>query len=302
MKQQVTVGSEPKFIAQKEGKISTTRPLSQSQIARYHEEGFIHVPGFFDPEEISIIRQACEEESKLQDAEVKFADARGNTSKIAYWTKLDDSLFGVIPRLARMVDAAEKLSGDVECYHWHSKVVKKEPHAKGYFEWHTEYGGWYYEGCLYPDLLGIFIAVGKHTKENGCVQILKKSHLLGRVEHVIVGDALVAEPKIMKKIEERLELVHCEMESGDALFVHANTLHRSQGNQTDSARINIACHYNTAYNEPVWLEGREHRRYQPIEKLPDSSLYDGNYRVVIADKTFEDSKKAFKSMVQSDRG
>jgi hypothetical protein len=288
--------------SQQRNKITTTHPLSQSQIDRYHEDGFVRIPGFFDLEEIAIIRQACEEEAKLKDAEVKFADARGNTSKIAYWTQLDNTLFGVIPRLARMVDAAEKLSGGVECYHWHSKVVKKEPHAEGYFEWHTEYGGWYYEGCLYPELLGIFIAVGDHTKENGCVQILKKSHLLGRVEHVIVGDALVADPKIMEKIEERLELVHCEMNSGDALFVHSNTLHRSQGNKTNIPRINIACHYNTASNEPVWLEGREYRRYQPIQTLPDSTIIEGNYRGAIADNTFETVEKGFKSMVQSDRG
>ncbi|HAZ46449.1 MAG TPA: hypothetical protein DDW76_32435 [Cyanobacteria bacterium UBA11369] len=36
--------------------------MSSEQIAQYHEDGYVIVPGFFDPEEVEPVRIACEEE------------------------------------------------------------------------------------------------------------------------------------------------------------------------------------------------------------------------------------------------
>ncbi|WP_375500149.1 phytanoyl-CoA dioxygenase family protein [uncultured Nostoc sp.] len=278
--------------------ICTDRPLSKDQIAQYHNDGFVIIPSFFDPEEVEPIKQALEADPELGGVWTKWADSYGHLNQIVVWTELGDSLLGVIPRTNRMVNAAEILLEGVECYHWHSKLIIKNPHSKAWIEWHQGYGGWYNDGCLYPHFVTCTVAIDKHSKDNGCLQVVKKSQLMGRLNHKIVGgDTLAIDPVWMEKVLERLDIVYCEMEPGDALFLHANTIHCSGDNRTDSPRTAITCHYNAASNEPFCLEGRSHRRYRPLKRLPDTSIIDGNYTSVLNSQLIMDQGKTFEQIV-----
>ncbi|NEP89198.1 MAG: phytanoyl-CoA dioxygenase family protein [Okeania sp. SIO2C2] len=277
--------------------VKTTRPLTPEQIAKYNEDGFVIIPGFFEVQEIEPIRIACEKDPGIRGQETEFADAQGNISRIAHWTELGDSLLGVIPRLARVVDGSETLLGG-ECYHWHSKLVQKLPKSKGHFGWHQIYGGVYTEGCLFPDLSACFIAVTANTRENGCVQVIKKSHLMGRIDTSYVGDARLCNLERMEKILERLEVVHCEMEAGDALWFHSNTIHASEGNYTDKPRINLICHHNAVWNEPYKREGLDHRHYIPLQKLPDSTILENKYEGVLENQKFLGKEYGYQQIIR----
>ena len=277
--------------------ISTTRPLSQEQITQYQENGFVIIRGFFDPEEVEPIRKACEVDPEIKGSQLKFGDPQGKINQGAFWSDLGDSLLGVLPRLARMVNAAEVLLGG-EVYHWHSKLVQKKPYSEGRFEWHQGYGVWYYDGCLFPGILSCTIGINNHTKENGCLQVIRKSHLMGRIDHIPDGDSVWADPKRMEQVLERLEVVYCELEVGDVVFFHPNTLHASDGNTTAQTRINMTCHYNLASNKPYWVEGREHRFYQPLKRLPDSAIIDGNYNSVFEEHQFISPETVSKTIVE----
>ncbi|CAD5966594.1 putative phytanoyl-CoA dioxygenase [Planktothrix tepida] len=265
--------------------ISTTHPLSPEQIAEYHAEGFVIVRGFFDPEELEPLQLACEEDPEIKGTQTSVTDHLGRTFKVATWTDLGNAMLGVIPRIARIVDAAEALLG-MECYHWHSKLLRKQPHTDSVVNFHQDYWFWYYDGCLFPQLLTCTIAIDKNTKENGCLQIVKKSHLLGRLDQVSLGNDYGTEPERLEKILERLEIVHCELEPGDALFFHANTLHGSGSNYSDLPRTLIHCTYNAVSNSPFLTEGQEHHRYRPLHKLPDSILTDGGYDSIFTKHEF----------------
>lgn len=294
-----TTANLPQNIASKsksDSEVRTTLPLSQEQIKQYHEDGFIIVSGFFKSEEIEIVRKACQGDS-VAGAQTKFTDGDGNFSQIAFWSELGDSLLGVLPRLARVVDAAEALLGG-ECYHWHSKLVKKEAYAEGRFEWHQGYGGWYYEGCLFPGIIGCFIPIDRNTQENGCLQAIKGSHLMGRMDHPMVGGAIMCDPKRMEKVLEKLLVSHCEMEVGDVMFMHCNTIHASAANKTDQSRSNIICHYNLASNEPVFVEAQKYHYYRPIQKLPDSTIVDGNFSSDFNSHQFISQEKVSENLLE----
>ncbi|MFM8738935.1 MAG: phytanoyl-CoA dioxygenase family protein, partial [Cytophagales bacterium] len=98
-------------------------------------------------------------------------------------------------------------------------------------------------------------------------------------------------PKRVKEILKRLEVVDCEMEPGDVMFFHGNTLHCSGHNRTGSPRTVIHCHYNAVSNAPFWVEGQEHHQYKPIEKLPDSTIKDGNYSSVFEQHHFHPNEE-----------
>ncbi|MGH9837447.1 MAG: phytanoyl-CoA dioxygenase family protein [Blastocatellia bacterium] len=84
---------------------------------------------------------------------------------------------------------------------------------------------------------------------NGCLQVLKGSHLMGRLEHVLTGDQAGADMERVAEASKRLELVYCEMEPGDAMFFHCNLLHRSDQNRSDKPRWSLICCYNAARND-----------------------------------------------------
>ncbi len=64
----------------------------------------------------------------------------------------------------------------------------------------------------------------------------RASHKMGRIEHVLIGDQAGADGERVQAASERLELVYCEMQPGDAVFFHANTLHRSDQNKLEHPR------------------------------------------------------------------
>ena len=276
-----------------EAVIPTIRPLTQEEIEQYREEGFVIVRGLFDPKELEPIRIACQEDPEILGQEAEFADFKGNISRIAHWNELGENLLGVIPRLARVVDAAETLLGG-ECYHWLSKLVKKRPHDEGSFEWHQLYGGAYQLGYLFPDLSACVIAIDPNTRENGCLKVVKKSHLMGRLDITEVYEGLMCDPERMKQVLKRLEVVYCELEPGDTLWTHANIIHASEGNYTDKPRTNLICHHNAVWNQPSEVEGIEYNNhpYRPLVKLPDSRILEGNYKGVFENNNFLGKQRA----------
>ena len=157
-----------------------------------------------------------------------------------------------------------------EVYHYHHKMILKEPMTGGAWEWHQDYGYWYNNACLFPHLASCMIAVDRATKENGCLQVLKGSHHLGRIDHLKVGDQTGADMERVHVALERLELVHCELEPGSAIFFHCNLLHCSAQNRSDKPRWALICCYNAARNDP-FKESR-HPRYSFLEKWPDSRI------------------------------
>lgn len=52
------------------------------------------------------------------------------------------------------------------------------------------------------------IALDKCTKANGCLQVLKGSHHLGRIDHGLLdGDQVSADLRRVEEAEKQLELV-----------------------------------------------------------------------------------------------
>jgi ectoine hydroxylase-related dioxygenase (phytanoyl-CoA dioxygenase family) len=89
---------------------------------------------------------------------------------MALWNRPAEDVYGTVSRLPKVVDTLEHLLGD-EVYHYHSKMVIKEPFTGGSFCWHQDYGYWYLNGCLFPDMASVMVAVDPNTKENGCLQV-----------------------------------------------------------------------------------------------------------------------------------
>ena len=244
-------------------------PLNDRQVREYQAAGFVLARGFFDAEEIGLLSRAAKEDRELDLHSYGVADGEGGTVRLSLWNHPGDTLYGMFARCESIVDSAEKLLGG-EVYHYHSKMIMKDPKVGGAWTWHQDYGYWYHNFVLFPFLCSVSIAVDPATRENGCLQVVPGSHLLGRIDHVLSGDQAGADRERVGEILKRMDVAYVEMEPGDALFFDCNLLHRSDQNRSDKPRWSMICAYNAARNDPY--RDSHQPRYTPLHKVPDSAI------------------------------
>ena len=176
-------------------------PLSAEQLAPYERQGFLLVNSLFDAREIGLLAPLGEggpgPRRALPSARTT---ARGGRVRLSLWNHPGDGIYGMFARCRRMVDACEQILDD-EVYHYHSKMIMKDAKVGGAWTWHQDYGYWYQNGVLFPDLVSVFIAVDPSTRENGCLQVIEGSHRLGRIDHVLTGQQAGAD---MDRVEQVL--------------------------------------------------------------------------------------------------
>lgn len=245
------------------------KKLTKEEIDHFNIQGYLMIRGLFDPEEIGLLRSTAHADRELDKHAFARADGEGGQVRLSLWNHPGDNIYGMFSRSRRMVERAGELLGD-EVYHYHSKMILKDARIGGAWAWHQDYGYWYQNGLLYPDLLSVFIAVDRATRENGCLQVIRGSHRMGRVDHVLTGDQAGADMERVNACLERMELVYCEMEPGDALFFHSNLLHRSDQNNSENSRWSMVCCYNTKSNDPY--KESHHPGYTPLKKVDDTMI------------------------------
>ncbi len=244
--------------------------LTADQVKAYHEDGYTIARNLFSSGETDLPRRAMEEDPKVAAHSLIRPDAEGGGTRISLWNRAGDSVYGLAARCERIVDTAEQLIGE-PVYHFQSKLTAKDPFGGGAWEWHQDYGYWYYNGCLRPDMLSMMIALDRSDRNNGCLQVIKGSHKLGRIDHLQVSEKQnSADPARMEHIIEQNELVYCELDPGDVMIFHGNVLHRSDQNRSANRRWTLIVCYNAVSNDTITKT--DDRYYVPLDKVGDDAI------------------------------
>lgn len=243
--------------------------LTDEHVAAYHRDGYLHVPGLFTEEEVRAMIAAVEEGERVARSTWASADAEGKSSRLALWFELGDDIWAAASTCPRVVNNVRILMGE-EIAFFHGKVMLKEARTGGAWEWHQDYGYWYDQGYVFPRLMSVFVALDPATRENGCLQVLRGSHRLGRLNHTRVGKQTGADPARIGEIEALFERVYCVMAPGDALFFHCNTLHCSAPNDSDRDRRSFIMCYNALANPQLAEEKTSESRPCPVG--PDDGI------------------------------
>jgi ectoine hydroxylase-related dioxygenase (phytanoyl-CoA dioxygenase family) len=247
------------------------QPNQQLSVEDFHRDGYVLVRQLFDREETAALLAYARADEHLANEAYVRKDSQGGDTKLALRNELSEtSPYAAVARSRRIVEPMQELLGD-EVYHYHHKMMLKQPRTGGAWEWHQDYGYWYNYGCLFPDMGSCLIAVDRATRENGCLQVLKGSQKIGRIDHGRTGDQVGADMQRVEAAMERFELIYCEMEPGDALFFHGNLLHRSDQNCSANPRWSLICCYNTRHNDPIIRDGR-HPNYSPLKVWDDQRV------------------------------
>jgi ectoine hydroxylase-related dioxygenase (phytanoyl-CoA dioxygenase family) len=246
--------------------------LTPEQVAMYHDQGYLVVKGFCTGPEVAKLYSTALNDGTMQKNALDLNDQTGKKTKLSLWFTPGNDVFGYLTRSQRMVGAVQQLLGDrARVCHFHSKLMQKEPRVGGAWEWHQDYGYWYKNQFMFPDeLISVMIALTPANKGNGCLQVIKKSHKIGRVNHGFTGEQVGADMQMVNNALKTMELVYSELDPGDALFFHSNLLHRSEANLSEHPRWSIISCYslqsNLAYNETStsWKT--------PVDVVPDEAI------------------------------
>ena len=115
------------------------------------------------------------------------------------------------------------------------------------------------------------ITLDRSDRNYGCLQLMEGSHKLGRIDHVPLTEKQnEADPERMKHILAASDIVYAELDPGDVLIFHCNTLHRSDKNLSDKRRWTLIICYNAVSND-AYIESDD-RSYVPLELVSDSAI------------------------------
>jgi ectoine hydroxylase-related dioxygenase (phytanoyl-CoA dioxygenase family) len=250
----------------------STQILTPEQVKAYHADGYVVVKNFCRAAEIDKLYTTALQDDAMRKNALDLNDQTGKKTRLSLWFTPGNDVFGYLTRSEKMVHAAAQLlDSSAPVCHFHSKLMQKEPKVGGAWEWHQDYGYWYKNQFIYPDqLLSVLTALTRANKDNGCLQVIRGSHKMGRVNHGFAGEQVGADMTMVNNALQTMELVYCELEPGDALFFHPNTLHRSEANLSDYPRWSIISCYcsqsNLAYNETStsWKT--------PVQVVPDDAI------------------------------
>jgi phytanoyl-CoA hydroxylase len=105
--------------------------------------------------------------------------------------------------------------------------------------------------------INIWVALVDMTPQNGCLEVVPRSHLAGQIESTAVGDG-------HRKLEvDPNTLFPVRMRAGDAIAFTRWTVHGSGQNTTDTPRVAYALQYHR--EDVKWLDGAE---WKPLVESP----------------------------------
>ena len=236
--------------------------FSAADLGRFASDGFVVVAQLAAPERVHALRRAALEQlaARIDPAEFEAdlqypgapagrdAPGGGTVRRLlqAYrrvpaftqWARAPE----VANRLRQILGASVMLSQA-----HHNCVMTKQPRYSSATGWHQDIRYWSFER---PELISVWLALGRETPENGCLQFLPGTHLLELARDQL-DDALFLRPDLPANQSLIATRVFAPLEPGDVVFFHCRTFHAAGNNRTDEAKLSLVFTYHAAANRPL---------------------------------------------------
>jgi len=220
--------------------------VTTDHVEQYRRDGYLIMPNVLTQREVALLRSAINMDEKGS----QFGDASGRTARLSFWRDTHSTIWGVASTKPSVINNVRILSGEDVAF-FHGKVTLKEAGTGGAWEWHQDYGYWYEQGYVFPRMMSVSVALDRNDTDNGCMNVYRGSHKLGRLNHGRVANQTGCDVERLKQIEKYMEHVPVRMNPGDGLFFDSLTLHASGPNDSGRHRRNFIMCYNTLGNPQI---------------------------------------------------
>ncbi|MEX0886401.1 MAG: phytanoyl-CoA dioxygenase family protein [Phycisphaeraceae bacterium] len=206
---------------------TTPRTLTPDRIDHFREQGFVHIPGIINAEEVERFRVAALRIYETQEG----LSARDVFSQhVNVWR--GDETMRELTLHPNVAGVARKLAG-VSLRLWHDQILVKRPHNNTPTEFHQDQPYWPHDGS--PNPISAWIALCDVPVERGCMSFLPGSHRRTDLERQDLSDA-----RSLFGICPDLQWsprVTVPLKAGDCTFHHGRCAHMANANETDEPRV-----------------------------------------------------------------
>jgi phytanoyl-CoA hydroxylase len=241
--------------------------LTASELAFYATQGYLVRESEFNDNEVTDLQDAAEcaatEALRLAaKGQTYTLDGRGFTDvermTLQFEKATECPLLRVIepvdhldPRLTRLVEdrrlvePMKQLVGTQNIALWTDKLNLKRPRQGSGFGWHQDSPYWIHD-CQHVDQLpNVMLTFDQATEANGCLRIIRGSHLQGRLPGTDDGSQLGGFFTSPAYFDEALQ-VALTVPAGSLIFFSPHLVHGSAPNTTNTPRRAIILTYQPA--------------------------------------------------------
>jgi phytanoyl-CoA hydroxylase len=225
--------------------------LSQEQVAKYQQDGFVVIEDFLSPHELEFWRIALDEAvakrggNKMPDRKEVYG--KGDDADKSYYDNVFDQLINLwqdndkmqqVMLDERLGEMAAQLSGADGIRIWHDQALIKKPWANP-TSWHLDTPYWSFTDRR---ALSIWVALDDATYENGCLFFIPGSHLKTTFDNPGIGKNMGAIFTTYPQFKNS-KSVAAVMKAGSCSFHNGLTIHGAHANMTSGFRRAMTCAY-----------------------------------------------------------
>ena len=254
--------------------------LTDADIDRFRDDGYLFLPGLFDPGEAAPLRREMERIAGLDREEVMRADS--GELRFAMAMQRYSPLYERLLRHPRLLEPARRVLGG-EVYAHQYKIVAKDPFGTLEFPWHQDAASWRaYDGMPRPLAMNYAVFLDEVTEFNGPIMVIPGSHrgglLDGRDSRLPGGKSpLRTLPRdIVADLVAEGGIVAPKGPAGSAIFFSGCLAHASGTNFAPWTRYIVYVTYNPVDNairrptRPSFYAERDD--FTPLGALADDCL------------------------------
>jgi ectoine hydroxylase-related dioxygenase (phytanoyl-CoA dioxygenase family) len=208
--------------------------LSQAEVARYREQGYL-----------CPITALTAAEAGHYRARLEAAEAAAGGSLPGPYKHKPHLVYPWAQELIRheaILDAVEAVIGkDILC--WESVFFNKEPMTDDFISWHQDITYWGLE--QQGDVVTAWVALSPSTRESGCMRVVPGTHLREVVPHQDTfgaGNMLSRGQEIAVEVDEA-HAVDLILQPGQMSLHHVKMFHGSRPNRAADRRLGFAIRY-----------------------------------------------------------
>tara|TARA_B100002052_G_scaffold268711_1_gene267539 strand:+ start:4947 stop:5813 length:867 start_codon:yes stop_codon:yes gene_type:complete len=265
--------------------------LTEEQIKKFDEEGYLFFPGLFKKEEIDYLNSAVPDLYKIK-AEYNFREKGTDVVRTNFAAHMYSEPFAKLARHPRMIKPVEHLLKE-KLYMHQFKINGKMAFEGDIWQWHQDYGTWYNDDLMPTSrAMNVAIFLNNVNEFNGPLIFIPGSHKKGVIEaghdtSTTSYPLWTINNDIITKLVNRSGgqsggMVSPKGPAGSMILFHSCLVHASSNNLSPFNRISVYLSLCAVSNHIRRFKRKEyiaHRDFTPIECLPDDCLrkdYDVN--------------------------
>jgi ectoine hydroxylase len=254
--------------------------LTPSQLEEFDREGYLFLPGVFNPTEMAVLN--AEVPGLLaQDRPEVVREKGSNAPRSAFYVQTWNEVFARLARHPRLLTPGAQLLGSDQLYLHQFKINAKAAFDGAVWQWHQDYATWHADDDM-PSARAMNIALflAEANEFNGPLMFIPRSHKQGRLAagHDLTTTSYplwTIDHATITRLVEQGGIVAPKGPPGSLLMFHSNLVHASGSNLTPWSRWIVYLSLNRCDNairrfqRPIWIANRD---FTPIEKLGDDCL------------------------------